>query len=443
MSVIGRVPCIVAALAIATGSVALAAPQTAESAVVSSPGPSVVVRIDPAQTSLESVEAALGVEVVEGSAGLANTYLVASATGESASSVAAAARQLAGVRWAEPDGATDSPEVQAERIYRWSASDPVQADSQYAGTLLQLDAVHQAALGAGSIVAVVDSGIQLLPAPHPDLAASISTDGADFVDGDSVPDDEMDGIDNDGNGLIDEGAGHGTHVAGIIHRVAPLATILPVRVLDSDGGGNEWDVAQGMLWAADHGADVVNLSLGMHSSASLLKDTTQALVDRGVVVVAAAGNDGESRNEFPAASRCAIGVTGTSSADAVSSFATQGQLGRRGRTRRGHLEHLPVLLDRLRKLDGDLDGVTVRRGGGRAAPGRGPEPHDFRRHGVHQREHGSVRGGVGQQRSRANRPAGGASGARGPRPSRSEVGRRRSALRAPLDVTLLPGHKNK
>ena len=180
------------------------------------------------------------------------------------------------------------------------------------------------------------------------------------MDGDAVPDDAADGIDNDGNGLVDEGAGHGTHVAGIVHRVAPLATIMPVRVLDSDGGGNEWDVAQGMLWAADHGADVVNLSLGMHGSASLLKETTQALVDRGVVVVAAAGNDGESRDEFPAASRCAIGVTGTSSTDAVSSFATLGRWVDVGAPAEAISSTFPFFATGYATLDRDLDGGAVR-----------------------------------------------------------------------------------
>ena len=213
--------------------------------------------------------------------------------------------------------------VHADRIYRWSVSDPVAADSQYADTILGLDQVHRSTEGAGTIVAVIDSGIQLRPSPHPALAAS-TTAGIDFVDGDSLPDDAADGVDNDRNGLVDEGAGHGTHVAGIIHRVAPLATIMPVRVLDSDGNGSEWNVARGMMWAADHGADVVNLSLGADGAATLLQNTTQALVDRGVVVVAAAGNNDESRGDFPAASRCALAVTGTSSTDAVSSFATLG-----------------------------------------------------------------------------------------------------------------------
>ena len=221
-------------------------------------------------------------------------------------------------------GARAGAPVHADRIYRWSASDPVAADSQYAETVLGLDQAHLSAQGAGTIVAVVDSGIQLRPAPHPALAASTSAVGADFVDGDSVPDDVADGVDNDRNGLVDEGAGHGTHVAGIIHRVAPLATIMPVRVLDSDGNGSEWNVVRGMLWAADHGADVVNLSLGADGAAGLLQSATQTLVDRGVVVVAAAGNDGGSHGDFPAASRCAIAVTGTSSTDAVSSFATTG-----------------------------------------------------------------------------------------------------------------------
>ncbi|HET8672291.1 MAG TPA: S8 family peptidase [Thermoleophilaceae bacterium] len=143
--------------------------------------------------------------------------------------------------------------------------------------------------GAGAIVAVVDTGID---ASHPDLQGRIGP-GFDFVDGDSTP--------QDGNG-------HGTHVAGIIaadanngvgvDSVAPGAEIMPVRVLDSSGSGSVADVAKGIDWAVDHGADVINLSLGgtVPTSGLGIQDdissAVQRAVSRGVVVVAAAGNDG-------------------------------------------------------------------------------------------------------------------------------------------------------
>jgi thermitase len=169
-----------------------------------------------------------------------------------------------------------------------AAADPLRSQ-QWGLDLIHADQAHLATTGAGATVAVVDTGID---AAHPDLAGRVLP-GWDFVDGDSTP--------QDGNG-------HGTHVSGIIaadagngvgvDSVAPGASILPVRVLDNSGSGSDADVAQGIDWATDHGADVINLSLGGSlptSGLGLADDMTAAVqraVDHGVVVVAAAGNDG-------------------------------------------------------------------------------------------------------------------------------------------------------
>jgi thermitase len=169
-----------------------------------------------------------------------------------------------------------------------ATGDPLRPQ-QWGLDLIHADPAHLTTTGAGATVAVVDTGID---AGHPDLAGRILP-GWDFVDGDSTP--------QDGNG-------HGTHVSGIIaadagngigvDSVAPGASILPVRVLDNGGSGSDADVAQGIDWATDHGADVINLSLGGSlptSGLGLPDDMTAAVqraVDHGVVVVAAAGNDG-------------------------------------------------------------------------------------------------------------------------------------------------------
>jgi subtilisin family serine protease len=169
-----------------------------------------------------------------------------------------------------------------------AAGDPLRSH-QWGLDLIHADAAHTVTTGAGATVAVVDTGID---ASHPDLAGRILP-GYDFVDGDSTP--------QDGNG-------HGTHVSGIVaadagngigvDSVAPGASILPVRVLDDNGSGSDADVAQGIDWATDHGADVINLSLGgtLPASGLGLGDAMSAAVaravQRGVIVVAAAGNDG-------------------------------------------------------------------------------------------------------------------------------------------------------
>jgi subtilisin family serine protease len=165
--------------------------------------------------------------------------------------------------------------------------------------LIEADGARPVTTGAGAIVAVIDSGVQ---AGHPDLAGRVGP-GYDVVQRDSTPQD---------------GDGHGTHVLGIIgaatgngvgvESVAPAATLMPVRVLGDDGGGRIDDVARGVDWAREHGADVINLSLG--SEVPLVGagggDGFDAAIRRaiaaGIVVVAAAGNNGVPVCEQPAAS---------------------------------------------------------------------------------------------------------------------------------------------
>ena len=134
-------------------------------------------------------------------------------------------------------------------------------------------------------VAVVDSGVL---GNHEDLAGIVLS-GTDFVGG--------------GNGWNDQ-LGHGTHVAGSspptsrtvsgITGAAPSVKILPVRVLDGGGSGQSSDVAAGIIYAADHGARVVNLSLGGTHADAGMHAAIQYAISKGSVVVAAAGNSGES-----------------------------------------------------------------------------------------------------------------------------------------------------
>src|SRR5215213_318144 len=133
------------------------------------------------------------------------------------------------------------------------AADDPRRGEQWNLDLVESDAAHATATGAGAVVAVVDTGVAI---GHQDLAAQLLP-GHDFVQDDDTP--------QDGNG-------HGSHVSGIalasagngigISSVAPGAKLLPVRVLGDDGSGTSEDVAAGIDWARTHGADVINLSLG-------------------------------------------------------------------------------------------------------------------------------------------------------------------------------------
>jgi hypothetical protein len=148
----------------------------------------------------------------------------------------------------------------------------------------QVTAAQQHATGAGVIVAVVDTGIDL---EHPVLAARLLP-GYDFVENDNQPDDAPNGVDEDEDGLLDEATGHGTHIAGIIGNVASQAKILPVRVLNSDGGGTLFDIVQGIVYAADNGAKVINLSLSTSEHSPVLESAINYALSRKIVIVAAA-----------------------------------------------------------------------------------------------------------------------------------------------------------
>jgi hypothetical protein len=140
-------------------------------------------------------------------------------------------------------------------------------------------------------VAVVDSGAQM---DHPDLAPRLWSGparehGVDFVNNDSDPSDDF---------------GHGTHVAGLICAqkdngigirgiMGEWSQLMVVKTQGADGGADMATVINGIRWAVDHGADVINLSLSSHGENALLEDALEYAVDNGVTVVAASGNDGE------------------------------------------------------------------------------------------------------------------------------------------------------
>ncbi|MBV9214088.1 MAG: S8 family serine peptidase, partial [Actinobacteria bacterium] len=170
------------------------------------------------------------------------------------------------------------------------------------------------AKGAGTAVAVVDSGVDL---SHPDLRGQL-IGGTDLVKGGGAC-----------KGPQDEN-GHGTHVAGIIAAdtnngigvagTAPGAKIMPVRVLGADGSGDVATADKGIRWAANHGARVINLSLGDSPLADAAGQgatgTEQAVAyawSKGAVVVAAAGNETFPLCDYPAASRYAVCVAATDS----------------------------------------------------------------------------------------------------------------------------------
>jgi serine protease len=189
-------------------------------------------------------------------------------------------------------------------------------DEQWGLARLDVEKLRELGTGTGITVAVVDTGVD---GTHADLENAILP-GYDLVDA-------------GGNGHTDPN-GHGTHVAGIIaaaingtgtEGLAPGVKILPVRVLGRDGYGDDAVIAQGILWAIRNGAQVVNLSLGGTERDPMLADAIEKAVAAGVIVVAAAGNSGDSGDiMYPAAHPAVIAVGATSADDRAAIFSTRG-----------------------------------------------------------------------------------------------------------------------
>jgi thermitase len=188
--------------------------------------------------------------------------------------------------------------------------------SQWGMSKIQAPAAWDEATGGANVtIAIVDTGVDL---GHPDLNDKI-VPGWDFVNDDSLAQDDH---------------GHGTHVAGIaaaetnnLQGVAGVswgARIMPIKVLDREGNGYYSDVVQGMLYACSHGAQLINLSLGGSEPSSTLEDALEQVEAQGCLALAAAGNDGHNRVDYPAAYPEAIAVAATDQYDQRASFSDYG-----------------------------------------------------------------------------------------------------------------------
>ena len=191
------------------------------------------------------------------------------------------------------------------------------ARSQEALSVINTDAAHAVGTGQDVVVAVIDTGIT----DHWFFRGKIAPGGFDYVDGDDQPTDVANGIDENGNGIPDEGWGHGTHVAGIISLVAPDARIMPIRVQNAEGDGWSFIVAEAVQYATDNGAHIINLSLEVPCESMVMEWAVNYARERGVVVVAAAGNENLSTVSYPAAYAGVIAVAAVDNSDIKASFS--------------------------------------------------------------------------------------------------------------------------
>ncbi|MDB5083893.1 MAG: hypothetical protein JWN30_779 [Bacilli bacterium] len=164
-------------------------------------------------------------------------------------------------------------------------------------------------------VAVVDTGVDM---NHPEFQDQL-TDGYNVIDPSSPAQDDN---------------GHGTHVSGVIaaktnnlEGVAGIAfnnKIMPVKAMDKDGSGSVADIATGIEWAVDHGANVINLSLGNNEDSAVLHQAVQYAYSHNVAVIAAMGNDNSNEPNYPAAYPEAISVCALDSNGQRASFSNYG-----------------------------------------------------------------------------------------------------------------------
>lgn len=175
--------------------------------------------------------------------------------------------------------------------------------------------------GANDVdIAIIDTGID---GNHPDLGSKVVASVNCIIDS-SCP----------SVSAVDEN-GHGSHVAGIASAVTNNSVgvagtswegrLISVKVLDDEGSGYYSWVANGIYWATDNGAEVINLSLGGRSSSTTLKNAINYAWDNGVVVVAAAGNNGSKRSFYPASYRKVIAVAATDKNDQKAYFSNYGR----------------------------------------------------------------------------------------------------------------------
>lgn len=272
-------------------------------------------------TAVEEINADYGSATLQKLLGSAGIYLLKLPAAADPQAVAARMESDPRLIYAEPNFIAKPPEGTGRfRAFGLAEAEP--GYGQYAAGSLGLSCARQISRGAGTTVAVLDTGAQL---DHPEL--QLNFQGAaryDFVDDDTDPSERPTGLDSDGNGAADEMLGHGTHVAGIVEAVAPEAKIMPLRVLDTEGYGNVFVIAEAISFAERNGADVVNMSFGAAGRSDLLQEVIHRASMNGLVVVAAAGNDPTSTAHYPAAGEDVVATTSVDRFGKKSVFASYG-----------------------------------------------------------------------------------------------------------------------
>lgn len=204
---------------------------------------------------------------------------------------------------------------QSDRVVE-QPNDTFYSTNQWNLPLIKADKAWQLTTGdPGVVIAVVDTGVDL---NHPDLQGKLVA-GRNILAGNDQPQDDN---------------GHGTHCAGIIaartNNLEGIAgvdwnsKIMPVKAMAADGTGSVADIADGVVWAADHGANVINLSLGDTNDSDYLHEAIRYAYNKGCVITAAMGNDGVGIPSYPAAYSEVIAVAANDENNETASFSNFG-----------------------------------------------------------------------------------------------------------------------
>lgn len=180
---------------------------------------------------------------------------------------------------------------------------------------INVEAAWSETKGKDVTVAVIDTGVSRVP----DLKETSFVKGYDFVNDKVEADDDN---------------GHGTHVAGTVAQstnnnygvagIAYEASIMPLKVLSAYGGGTVADIAESIKFAADNGADVINMSLGGGGESHVMKDAIDYAHGKGVVIIAAAGNEGQNSASYPARYPHVVGVAAIDAAGEKAPYSNFG-----------------------------------------------------------------------------------------------------------------------
>ncbi|TME46545.1 MAG: hypothetical protein E6I55_07250, partial [Chloroflexi bacterium] len=227
-----------------------------------------------------------------------------------------AARAKAALAAYKANHAVRSVEIDHTRAARASPSDPSYS-SQWALPAIGWNNVFGSVTPTSTAtVAVLDTGVD---AGHADLAGKLIPGYSAFAGSDPAADPNGHGTAM--AGIIAAATDNGVDIAGVAYSGV---SIMPVQVLDATGVGQDSDIANGVIWAADHGAGVILMSFSNPNFSQTLQDAMSYAWSKGVVLVAATGNDGVSTPTYPAGDQYVMGVSATDQSNALASGSNSG-----------------------------------------------------------------------------------------------------------------------